>query len=386
MYPIIQLKKGREQSLLRKHPWVFSGGIDKVTGIVQEGSEVELRDVHGNFCAYGHYYNGSIAVRIISFDSAQNCKQAIKYSILKAFNYRKRIGMVGGEHTNIYRLVHGEGDSLSGLVIDIYGNTAVVQCHTTGMINSLDSIQETLKELYSSKLNIYLKSKDLLADTENQYLHGQFEEEVLKENGLRFEIDWQKGQKTGFFIDQRTNRKLLQNYVREKKVLNLFSYTGGFSVYAQAAGASHVTSVDASASANELCRKNFQLNFQIEHEALTRDAVEYVKDMGMDYDVIILDPPAFAKHLSAKHKAVMAYKRLNANTLKHIKKGGILFTFSCSQVVDASTFKDTITAAAIESGRSIRIMHQLSQPEDHPINIFHPESNYLKGLVLFIED
>jgi 23S rRNA (cytosine1962-C5)-methyltransferase len=254
------------------------------------------------------------------------------------------------------------------------------------MYQHLSCIEEVLVGLYGSEINIFDKSSDLIQEAkEKNYIRGSYQRENWVENGYQFDIDWEKGQKTGFFIDQRNNRKALQAYCRGKKVMNLFSYSGGFSIYAQAAGAAKVVSVDASASANEICKRNFKLNFNTEHEAITADALDYMKDMSQEFDVIILDPPAFAKHLSAKHKAIQAYKRINLQAMRHIQKGGILFTFSCSQVIDALTFRDTVVAAGIESGRTIRIVQQLSQPEDHPINLFHPESNYLKGLVLYIE-
>jgi 23S rRNA (cytosine1962-C5)-methyltransferase len=296
------------------------------------------------------------------------------------------LGLVDNPNTNLYRLIHAEGDGLPGLIIDFYGHTAVIQCHTVGMYQHLICIEEVLVGLYGSEINIFDKSSDLIQEAkEKNYIRGSYQRENWVENGYQFDIDWEKGQKTGFFIDQRNNRKALQAYCRGKKVMNLFSYSGGFSIYAQAAGAAKVVSVDASASANEICKRNFKLNFNTEHEAITADALDYMKDMSQEFDVIILDPPAFAKHLSAKHKAIQAYKRINLQAMRHIQKGGILFTFSCSQVIDALTFRDTVVAAGIESGRTIRIVQQLSQPEDHPINLFHPESNYLKGLVLYIE-
>lgn len=386
MYPIIIIKKSRESSLERFHPWLFSGSIDKIEGQPKSGDLVYISNKEGQKLALGHYFNGSIAVRILSFDTSKSIDSILKEKIQIAYALRERLGLLHNTETSIYRLFHAEGDGLSGLIMDVYGSTVVIQCHTVGMYNHLEKIVEILVELYGETINIYDKSSDLIAEAkEKNYLKGEYKREVWLENGFQFDIDWEKGQKTGFFIDQRNNRQLLMKYSKDKRVANLFSYSGGFSIYAQGAGAKEVVSVDASASANEICKRNFQLNFKSEHEAVTADAMDYIKTMSSEFDVIVLDPPAFAKHLSAKHKAIQAYKRINAQAIRHIKPNGILFTFSCSQVIDQTMFKDTITAAGIEAGRQVRILHQLTQPEDHPINLFHPESNYLKGLVLFIE-
>jgi len=382
----VTIKPQREASLQRFHPWIFSGSIHSVEKGTKNGDVVYLSSVKGENLAIGHYFSGSIAVRILSFDASLTIEEILETKIEAAFNYRKQIHLVDNPQTNIYRLIHAEGDGLPGLIVDIYGKTAVIQCHTVGMYQHLSLIAEVLTQLYGSQINIYDKSSDLIEEAkEKGYIQGQFTEEKWLENGFQFQIDWEKGQKTGFFIDQRNNRKILQNYCQGKKVANLFSYSGGFSIYAQGAGAENVVSVDASASANEICRKNFQLNFNTDHEAITIDAMDYLRNMSNEFEVIILDPPAFAKHLSAKHKAIQGYKRINAQAIKHIQKGGILLTFSCSQVIDVVTFKDTIVAAGIEAKRNIKIIQQLSQPEDHPINLFHPESNYLKGLVLWVE-
>lgn len=386
MYKKVTIKPQREASLQRFHPWIFSGSIHSVEKGTKNGDAVILINVKGEKLAVGHYFEGSIAVRVLSFDGDQSIEDILKDKLEKAYSYRQQLGLVDNPNTNLYRLIHAEGDGLPGLIIDIYGHTAVIQCHTVGMYQHLICIEEVLVGLYGSEINIFDKSSDLIQEAkEKNYIRGSYQRENWVENGYQFDIDWEKGQKTGFFIDQRNNRKALQAYCRGKKVMNLFSYSGGFSIYAQAAGAAKVVSVDASASANEICKRNFKLNFNTEHEAITADALDYMKDMSQEFDVIILDPPAFAKHLSAKHKAIQAYKRINLQAMRHIQKGGILFTFSCSQVIDALTFRDTVVAAGIESGRTIRIVQQLSQPEDHPINLFHPESNYLKGLVLYIE-
>jgi 23S rRNA (cytosine1962-C5)-methyltransferase len=386
LYKKVTIKPQREASLQRFHPWIFSGSIHSVEKGTKNGDAVILINVKGEKLAVGHYFEGSIAVRVLSFDGDQSIEDILKDKLEKAYSYRQQLGLVDNPNTNLYRLIHAEGDGLPGLIIDIYGHTAVIQCHTVGMYQHLICIEEVLVGLYGSEINIFDKSSDLIQEAkEKNYIRGSYQRENWVENGYQFDIDWEKGQKTGFFIDQRNNRKALQAYCRGKKVMNLFSYSGGFSIYAQAAGAAKVVSVDASASANEICKRNFKLNFNTEHEAITADALDYMKDMSQEFDVIILDPPAFAKHLSAKHKAIQAYKRINLQAMRHIQKGGILFTFSCSQVIDALTFRDTVVAAGIESGRTIRIVQQLSQPEDHPINLFHPESNYLKGLVLYIE-
>lgn len=386
MYKKVTIKPQREASLQRFHPWIFSGSIHSVEKGIKNGDAVILINVKGEKLAVGHYFEGSIAVRILSFDGDQSIENILNDKLKKAYSYRQQLGLVDNPNTNLYRLIHAEGDGLPGLIIDIYGHTAVIQCHTVGMYQHLSSIEEVLVGLYGSAIHIFDKSSDLISEAkEKNYIRGSYQRENWVENGYQFDIDWEKGQKTGFFIDQRNNRKALQAYCRGKKVMNLFSYSGGFSIYAQSAGAAKVVSVDASANANEICKRNFQLNFNTEHEAITADALDYMKDMSREFDVIILDPPAFAKHLSAKHKAIQAYKRINLQAMRHIQKGGILFTFSCSQVIDALTFRDTVVAAGIESGRTIRIVQQLSQPEDHPINLFHPESNYLKGLVLYVE-
>jgi 23S rRNA (cytosine1962-C5)-methyltransferase len=385
VYKKITIKPSREASLERFHPWIFSGSIHSIEKGTKDGDVIVLSNVKGEDLAIGHYFSGSIAIRILSFDASQTIEEVLKDKINKAYQYRKQLGFIDNPLTNLYRLVHAEGDGLPGLIIDVYGKTAVIQCHTVGMYQHLPLLAEILVDIYG-EINIYNKSAELIEEAgANHYLRGEKTEEKWVENGFQFHIDWEKGQKTGFFIDQRNNRKTLQQYCQGKKVANLFSYSGGFSIYAQGAGADKVVSVDASASANAICLQNFQLNFQSEHEAITIDAMDYLRDMSKEFDVIILDPPAFAKHLSAKHKAIQGYKRINAQAIKHIQKGGILLTFSCSQVIDAVTFKDTIVAAGIEAKRNIKIIQQLSQPEDHPINLFHPESNYLKGLVLWVE-
>lgn len=386
MYKKVIIKPQREASLERFHPWIFSGSILRADNGVEDGELVYLENTKGVKLALGHYFQGSIAIRILSFEPQKSIDNIFIEKINAAFVLRKNLGLINNPLTNIYRLIHGEGDGLPGLIIDVYGHTLVVQCHTIGMYRQLDLIISILISLYGKDIHIYDKSSDVIKDILSKgSIYGQSREEVYIENGYKFHIDWEKGQKTGFFIDQRNNRKALQAFVEGKNVVNLFSYSGGFSVYARAAGASNIISVDASASANEICRQNFLLNFNETHEAITADAMDYLKDMSKEFDIVVLDPPAFAKHLSAKHKAIQGYKRINAQALKHIKSKGILVTFSCSQVIDAALFKDTIVAAGIEAKRQVKIIQQLSQPEDHPINLFHPESNYLKGLVLYVE-
>lgn len=382
----IILRKNRDSSVYRFHPWIFSGSIQSIVGSPKNGEVILVEDYQGKSLALGHYFEGSIAVRILSLDTTRTIEEILEEKIMRAYSLRKMLDLTHNPMTNMYRLIHGEGDGLSGLVVDIYGHTAVIQCHTVGMYYHLNTITDILVRILGNDIHIYDKSADLIREANPKgYIRGQYYEEKWVENGFQFDIDWERGQKTGFFLDQRNNRNLLRKYVQDKYVANLFSYSGGFSIYAYGAGAKRVISVDASQSANDICQKNFQLNFGMTHETITADAVEYVKTMSGEFDVIILDPPAFAKHLSAKHKAIQAYKRLNAHVMRHIKRGGVLFTFSCSQVIDRQTFQDTITAAGIEAGRDIKILHHLSQPEDHPVNLFHPESNYLKGLVLYID-
>jgi len=384
--PSVKLKKNRASSLYRKHPWIFSGAIYSEVSTLKNGDLVQVLDENNEALAIGHFFHGSIAVRVLEFSDETDVFEIFNRKIRAAFALRQQLELVNNPKTNMYRLIHGEGDGLSGLIIDIYGSTAVIQCHSVGMYAHIQDIAKILVEIYGDSLAIFDKSEDVTKEANlKSYIVGAKKDEPLYENGLQFLIDWEEGQKTGFFIDQRNNRKALQKYVKDKNVINLFSYSGGFSMYAQEAGASQVISVDASRAANEICVKNFELNFGAPHEAITADAVEYLKSMSHNFDVIVLDPPAFAKHLSAKHKAIQGYKKINLQAIKHIKPNGILLTFSCSQVIDAQTFKDTITAAGIEAGRNVRIIEQLSQPEDHPINLFHPESSYLKGLVLFVE-
>lgn len=389
----LYLAPGKEHSLKRQHPWVFSGAIRKADGEPAEGDVVEVYSSKREFLGMGHYAPGSIAVRIFSFEQAEPDYTFWKSKVQKAYDYRQRLGLIDNPDTDVYRLVYAEGDGVPGLIVDFYKDTAVVQTHTVGMYNVREYVTQALQEIYGDRLRaVYDKSAESLppkapVQAQNGYLYGQSEGGVVvTEYGNKFFIDWETGQKTGFFIDQRENRDLLARYVKGKSVLNTFCYTGGFSVYALNAGASQVHSVDVSKKAIELTVKNGELSQAPEkHEAFAVDTFEFLKGKEDLYDVIILDPPAFAKSQNVRHNALMGYKRLNAEAMKKIKPGGILFTFSCSQVVDKYLFNNTVMAAAIDAGRNIKIMHHLSQPADHPISIFHPEGEYLKGLVLFVE-
>ncbi len=390
-YSKIYLLKGKDLAVKRFHPWIFSGALKSVNPEIVEGDIVEVYS-HGNeYLATGHYANGSIAIRVISFQQTEIGHDFWRKKLQEAFDLRMQCGFINDAATNVYRLVHAEGDGLPGLIIDFYKDTAVIQAHSTGMYLARNLIVSILREIYGEKLKaVYDKSAETLpasSNAQNGFLYGGANDDfVVQENGCRFLIDFVESQKTGFFIDQRENRKLIESFCKTKKVLNTFCYTGGFSVYAARAGALFVHSVDSSKRAVEMAEKNMQLNkFDIDkNPCFVSDTLEFLKDKKDTYDVIILDPPAYAKHFSAKHNAVQGYKRLNALAMKNIISGGIIFTFSCSQVIDRKLFLDTITAAAIESGRQMRILYHLSQPADHPINIFHPEGEYLKGLVLQI--
>ena len=390
----IILKKGKEASLERFHPWVFSGAVAKMTGEPEEGEVVEVYTASGEFIAIGHYQIGSIAVRVLSFEKRAIDKAFIRERLTAAYNMRKAMNLDFSERNNTFRLVHGEGDFLPGLVIDIYGSTAVMQAHSVGMHLMRNLIAESIIEVFDGKVNcVFYKSETTLpykADTgaEDGYLIGEDKVALATENGLKFLIDWEKGQKTGFFIDQRENRALVERYAHGRKVLNMFCYTGGFSCYAMRGDAKLVHSVDSSAKAIALTDKNIENNFGADtrHKSFAVDAFKFLDDMKQgEYDLIILDPPAFAKHRGALHNALQGYKRLNAKAFEKIAKGGILFTFSCSQVVDKEQFRLAVFSAAAMSRRKVRILNFLTQGADHPINIYHPEGEYLKGLVLYVE-
>ena len=375
---------------MRFHPWVFSGAIQKLDDGIAEGEVVRVVTSKGDFIAVGHYQQGSIAVRVLSFREVE-INDEFWYSRLEsALKMRIAIGIADNPQNNTYRLVHGEGDLLPGLIIDIYGKTAVMQAHSIGMHLSRVQIAEQLVKVMGSRIeNIYYKSETTLPfmdDMENGFLYGGSDDNTAVENGLLFYVDWLRGQKTGFFVDQRENRSLLEKYARGKRVLNMFCYTGGFSFYAMRGGAELVHSVDSSAKAIELTNRNVQLNFPGDprHKAFCEDAFKFLENMG-SYDLVILDPPAFAKHRGALHNALKGYTRLNMKAMQKIQSGGILFTFSCSQVVTKEHFRNAVFTAAAQAGRKVRILHQLHQPADHPINIYHPEGEYLKGLVLYVE-
>ncbi len=397
----IRLRKGKEESLRRFHPWVFSGAIATMDDGITEGEVVRVVTNSGDFIAVGHYQQGSIAVRVLTFSDVA-IDDAFWFSRLQsAFQMRQAIGLVpmaddnmqdSSVQNNTYRLVHGEGDHLPGLIIDVYGQTAVMQAHSIGMHLSRKAIAaQVAKVMEGHVLHIYYKSETTLpfmtADDMNGFLVGGSDDDVATENGLKFRVDWLRGQKTGFFVDQRENRSLLEQYARGKRVLNMFCYTGGFSFYAMRGGAELVHSVDSSAKAIELTRQNVELNFpgDARHEAFCEDAFKYLDQTDTHYNLVILDPPAFAKHRGALHNALKGYTRLNQKAFEKIERGGILFTFSCSQVVTKDHFRNAVFTAAALAKRKVRILHQLHQPADHPINIYHPEGEYLKGLVLYVE-
>jgi len=391
------LSSGKDQSLRRFHPWVFSGAIKKIKDengreiIPNEGDIIRVFDNKDEFLGIGHYSGGSIAVRILSFDDVAIDEQFWKTKITDAYKRRIICGLADSSSTNVYRLIHAEGDGLPGLIIDYYNGYAVFQAHSIGMYNMRHAIADAIKELYGVELKgIYDKSAETLPKTfnaENGYLFGEGSKVEVTENGHKFNINWVTGQKTGFFIDQRDNRELLTHYSKGKKILNTFCYSGGFSVYAMNNGATLVHSVDSSKKAIELTDENMKLNHKdgCVYESFAVDTFDFLDKTKEDYDVIILDPPAFAKHQNVKHNAVQGYKRLNAETMRKIKSGGILFTFSCSQAVDRHLFNSTIMSAAIQARRKVRVLHHLCQPADHAPSIFHPEGEYLKGLVLMVE-
>lgn len=393
MYKQIFLKRGKEESLKRFHPWIFSGAIYHMDEGIEEGETVRVITAAGEFIAVGHYQIGSIAVRVLSFEDIEINTDFWCERLQSALDVRIGVGIADSPTNNTYRLVHGEGDYLPGLVIDCYGSTAVMQAHSVGMHVCRNEICQALVQVMGDRIaNVYYKSETTLpykADLhqENGFLVGGDASNVAMENGLKFHIDWLRGQKTGFFVDQRENRSLLEQYAKGKSVLNMFCYTGGFSVYAMRGDAKQVHSVDSSAKAIELTNDNVALNFpgDARHEAFCEDAFKYLDEHDQQYDLIVLDPPAFAKHRAALRNALKGYTRLNVKGLQRIKKGGILFTFSCSQVVTKDNFRNAVFTAAAQVGRKVRILHQLHQPADHPINIYHPEGEYLKGLVLYVE-
>ena len=388
----IVLKSGKEQSIRRFHPWIFSGAIKKIYGNPVEGDLVDVFDNKDAFLAVGHYQPSSIAVRILSFIQETPDINFFREKIKRAITYRRAIGIIDNSEINVFRLIHGEGDGLPGLIVDFYNGVAVMQMHSIGFYRIRKEIASILSELLDSRIiAVYDKSEGTIPHMSgitatNEFLFGNSEPVVVTENGYKFKIDWTTGQKTGFFIDQRENRKLLEKYTEGRNVLNMFGYTGGFSVYAMK-NAAVVHTVDSSFPAIELANENIKLNWGEDkrHESFQVDAFDYMNHIKDQYDLIILDPPAFAKHNNVLANALQGYKRLNIKAIEQIKPGGIIFTFSCSQVVTKENFRKSVFAAAANTGRSVRILHQLSQPSDHPVNIYHPESEYLKGLVIYVE-
>ncbi len=398
MYKKIYLKKGKEESLHRYHPWIFSGAVARKAEDIEEGEIVRVLTSHDEFIAIGHYQIGSIAIRVLSFEDITIDARFWEERIRTALEVRKAIGVIKSANApelqnTTYRLVHGEGDNLPGLIVDVYGKTCVVQAHSVGMHINRKEVADAIIKVFGIQIDsIYYKSETTLpykADLQQEdgFLYGRTDNNIAIENGLKFKIDWLKGQKTGFFIDQRNNRRLLEFYAKNRTVLNMFCYTGGFSVYAMRGGAKLVHSVDSSAKAIELTNENINLNFpnDLRHTAYCADAFKYLDENNGKYDLLVLDPPAFAKHRSALRNGLRGYIRLNLKGLEKIKHGGILFTFSCSQVVTKEQFRQAVFTAATQAGRRVRILHQLHQPADHPINIYHLEGEYLKGLVLYVE-
>ena len=392
-YKTVVLKRGKEDSLKRFHPWVFSGAIHHVDNDVKEGETVRVMTENGDFIAVGHYQIGSIAVRVLSFHDVEIDSNFWESRLKSALDTRLAIGVADNPNNNTYRLVHGEGDNLPGLIIDCYGKTAVMQAHSVGMHVCRHEICQALTKVMGERiLHVDYKSETTLPfkaelGQENGFIYGGSDDNTAIENGLRFHVDWLRGQKTGFFVDQRENRMLLEKYAKGRSVLNMFCYTGGFSVYALRGGAKLVHSVDSSAKAIDLTNRNVEMNFPADqrHQSFCDDAFKFLDANENKYDLIILDPPAFAKHRAALHNALKGYTRLNVKGFESIKPGGILFTFSCSQVVTKENFRNAVFTAAALAGRKVRILHQLHQPADHPINIYHPEGEYLKGLVLYVE-
>ncbi len=389
----IILRSGKDQSLKRWHPWVFSGAIKKIYGEPSDGEVVKVYSNRDEFLGSGHYQEASIAVRILSFDEMEIGEEYYLARIGAAIAAREQLGLPDDQHTNVCRLVNAEGDGLPGLIIDYYNGTAVTQFHSIGMHMHRDRLVESLQDALGERLRaVFDKSAATLPSRyatgyQNGYLHGSAEKVVVKEHGNRFHIDWEKGQKTGFFIDQRENRKLLGAYSGGRKVLNLFGYTGGFSVSARQGGAALVHTVDSSAPAIDMAKENMRLNFGEDHrhEGIIADAFEFLAEPAASYDLMVLDPPAFAKHHHALSNALQGYKRLNARAIEKIKPGGLIFTFSCSQAVSRENFRKSVFAASANAGRRVRILHQLAQPPDHPVSIYHPEGEYLKGLVLAVD-
>lgn len=383
----LTLKKGKEASPLRKHRWIFSGAVATVSEELTDGDLIDVLDFKRNKIATGFFNDGSIAVKIMAFGNTEINEAYFIERFKTALAIREKAGLVNNANTNAYRLFHAESDGIPGIIIDNYNGNIVFQVHHIYILNNLDMIMSSFKKVFPETKSIYLKFTQKFKSDIDPFIEGKDEETIVKENGISFHVNWTKGQKTGFFLDQRDNRSLLGKYSAGKRVLNTFCYTGGFSMYALTHGATTVSSVDSSAYAIEGLEKNLEVNKLKDknHTSIQQDALEYLTKTEDIFDLIILDPPAFAKSISSRHNAIMAYKRINALALKKIETNGILFTYSCSQVVDKFSFTSAVLAAAIETGREVSILHQMSQPADHPINIFHPETEYLKGLVLFVK-
>ncbi len=391
-YVKVVLKSGKDQSLKRFHPWVFSGAIKKIYGEVSEGDIVKVYSNKEEYLGTGHYQIGSISIRIFTFEDTEINTEFWHNKIKNAVDYRHKLGLINSDTTNVFRIINAEGDNLPGLIVDYYNGTAVFQIHSIGMFLIKEQIAEALINILGNKIQaIYDKSESTLPfkseiKAQNGIIYGKPITNIVSENSLQFHIDWEKGQKTGFFIDQRENRNILQKLSANKRVLNIFGYTGGFSVYAIAGNAKEVYTVDSSARAIDKANENISLNFNnAKHAGITADAFDFLENNTIDHDIVILDPPAFAKHRKVLHNALQGYKKLNRIAFEKVKSGTIIFTFSCSQVVSKENFKQSIFVAAANTGRKIKIMHQLTQPADHPVNIFHPEGEYLKGLVIFVE-
>jgi len=385
LYKSVFLKKGKESSLKRHHRWVFSGALNESGELPDDGEVVEVHDNKGNYLATGHFQDGNIAVRILTFKRQPINEEFWFDKIRNAYSLRQNLRLIDSENTTGYRLVFGEGDGLPGLVIDWYEGAAIIQAHSAGMGMAKTAISLALQQIYTNQLHtVYYTPASKKREEEEGFLLGNAKGTWFRENGLYFYSQWLGGQKTGYFLDQRDNRKLLRNYVEDRVVLDAFSHTGGFGVNALMGNATHVVSLDASEKTIQIAEKNFIKNGFNRFETHIGNALDYLNSKDAHFDVIIIDPPAFAKHISAKHQAVQGYKRLNKIAMQRIRPGGILFTFSCSQVVNKTLFENTVRAAAIESKREIRILQWLSQPPDHPVDIFHPESAYLKGLVLVV--
>ena len=386
-YPEIRLKKGKEKSVLNFHPWIFSGALEKMPAQLKNGDAVTLLSHDGEILGTGLFHHSSIAVRLLAFSKVELNVTFWIQKLSNALQLRKNIHLFNNKETTAYRLVHGEGDGLSGLIIDIYGDCAVIQCHIKGMFNHRYIIAEALNNVFNQSINtIYDKSEDsFFENNESRFLKGEKQSEIIKENGHRFYVNWFEGQKTGFFIDQRENRKLLSNYCDNKNVINLFAYSGGFSIYALKSGASLVHSVDSSSRAENWANQNVQLNDAVNHQFFCEDVFTFLKETKNNYQVWVVDPPAFAKRLDAVRNAMIGYRNLNTAVFRKASPGSIIFTFSCSQAVDALTFRKVIFQSAKEAQRQIKVLHILSQPADHPVSVFHPEGEYLKGLVLYVE-